>query len=87
MDEVSYFNFFPRLFHYYFQTFLRHPDSNSAKQNREGVFLKMRSAMNTITSVAQSNERRRAPRKGQLMLELKSFDVRFPFYTAVVYKF
>lgn len=56
------------------KTFLRHPDSGSAKQNREGVFLKMRSAMNTITSVAQSSARRREPRKGQLILDLKSFD-------------
>ena len=72
------FNFSLSLFHY-FQTFLRHPDTSSAKENRQGVFLKMRSAMNTITSVAQSNAMRREPRKGQLVLDLKSFDVRFSF--------
>lgn len=56
------------------KTFLRHPDSTSAKQNREGVFVKMRSAMETITSVAQTSNRKRDPRRGQLILDLKSFD-------------
>ena len=35
----------------------------------------MRSAMETITSVAQTSNRKRDPRRGQLILDLKSFDV------------
>ena len=35
----------------------------------------MRGAMTTITSVAQSGNHKREPRKGQLLMDLKSFDV------------
>ena len=42
----------------------------------------MRSAMNTITSVAQSTAQKREPKKGRLILDLKSFDVRISFIIA-----
>ena len=57
------------------QTCLRHPDSRSAKGNREGVFKKMREAMATITSVVQDDFKEDVPEKGCLAMDLGQFEV------------
>ena len=57
------------------QTCLRHPDSRSAKGNREGVFKKMREAMATITSVVQDEHKEEMAEKGSLAMDLGEFEV------------
>ena len=57
------------------QTCLRHPDSRSAKGNREGVFKKMREAMATITSVVQDDHKEEMAEKGSLAMDLAEFEV------------
>ena len=57
------------------QTCLRHPDSRSAKGNREGVFKKMREAMATITSVVQDDHKEEMGEKGSLAMDLAEFEV------------
>ena len=57
------------------QTCLRHPDSRSAKGNREGVFKKMREAMATITSVVQDEHKEEMTEKGSLAMDLGEFEV------------
>ena len=59
------------------QTCLRHPDSRSAKGNREGVFKKMREAMATITSVVQDEHKEEMLEKGSLAMDLGEFEVSF----------
>ena len=59
------------------QTYLRHPDSRSAKGNREGVFKKMREAMATITSVVQDDHIEEMAEKGSLAMDLAEFEVSF----------
>ena len=58
------------------QTCLRHPDSRSAKGNREGVFKKMREAMATITSVVQDEHQEKLSENGGLAIDLGEFEVR-----------
>ena len=58
------------------QTCLRHPDSRSAKGNREGVFKKMREAMATITSVVQDEHQDKLSENGGLAIDLGEFEVR-----------
>lgn len=53
---------------------MRHPDSRSAKGNREGVFKKMREAMATITSVVQ-DEPKEESENGGLAMDLGNFEV------------
>lgn len=55
------------------KTCLRHPDSRSAKGNREGVFKKMREAMATITSVVQ-DEPKEESENGGLAMDLGNFE-------------
>ena len=57
------------------QTCLRHPDSRSAKGNREGVFKKMREAMATITSVVQEEHKDETLENGGLAMDLSEFEV------------
>lgn len=58
------------------QTCLRHPDSRSAKGNREGVFKKMREAMATITSVVQDEPKEELlDNNGGLAMDLGQFEV------------
>jgi len=57
------------------QTCLRHPDSRSAKGNREGVFKKMREAMATITSVVQDEHKEETSENGGLAMDLGKFEV------------
>ena len=57
------------------QTCLRHPDSRSAKGNREGVFKKMREAMATITSVVQDEHQDKSSENGGLAIDLGEFEV------------
>ncbi|XP_022797557.1 alpha-catulin-like [Stylophora pistillata] len=56
------------------KTCLRHPDSRSAKGNREGVFKKMREAMATITSVVQDEHKEEDTEKGCLAMDLVHFE-------------
>ncbi|XP_058967911.2 alpha-catulin-like [Pocillopora verrucosa] len=56
------------------KTCLRHPDSRSAKGNREGVFKKMREAMATITSVVQDEPKEEEGEKGCLAMDLGHFE-------------
>lgn len=56
------------------KTCLRHPDSRSAKGNREGVFKKMREAMATITSVVQDEHQDKLSENGGLAIDLGEFE-------------
>lgn len=56
------------------KTCLRHPDSRSAKGNREGVFKKMREAMAIITSVVQDEHKEEDTEKGCLAMDLVHFE-------------
>lgn len=56
------------------KTCLRHPDSRSAKGNREGVFKKMREAMATITSVVKDEHEDESSEDGGLAMDLGEFE-------------
>ena len=56
------------------QTCLRHPDSHSAKGNRDGVFHKIREAMKTVVEVVNEGKKERAM-DGCLAMDLKHFEV------------
>lgn len=62
------------------KTCLRHPDSRSAKGNREGVFKKMREAMATITSVVQDDHKEEMADKGLLAMDLAEFEATLEAY-------
>lgn len=62
------------------KTCLRHPDSRSAKGNREGVFKKMREAMATITSVVQDEHKEEMAEKGSLAMDLAEFETTLEAY-------
>ncbi|KAJ7380492.1 Alpha-catulin [Desmophyllum pertusum] len=62
------------------KTCLRHPDSRSAKGNREGVFKKMREAMATITSVVQDEHKEEELENGCLAMDLGEFEATLEAY-------
>lgn len=68
------------------QTCLRHPDSRSAKGNREGVFKKMREAMATITSVVQDEHNDDSTENGGLAMDLGEFEVSSYFLNQLCWK-